>query len=96
MEALKKFYSNYLFVVAFLVLVLTVQMTLGKRVTFYFLMLVLLSMLVVNADTFAELVNMTLGGNKKFGTFGFGTISDGYTGGVSAGGASHSTNRGSF
>lgn len=49
------------FIVAFMVFTLFFNMMLGKRATEYFLMLVLASMVVVNADKFTRLTTK-LGG----------------------------------
>lgn len=58
---IKTIYENMTFIVAFMVFTLFFNMMLGKRATEYFLMLVLASMVVVNADKFTRLTTK-LGG----------------------------------
>lgn len=49
---MKNFYNSFSFIVAFMILLLLFNMTLGSKFVEYFLMLVLASMVVVNADKF--------------------------------------------
>jgi hypothetical protein len=50
------FTKKFGFVIAFLIGTALVQMTFGEKVTFYFLLLVLFSMLINNSDKFSNLL----------------------------------------
>lgn len=47
---MQNFYNSFTFIIAFMILVLVFQMTLGSKFVEYFLLLVLASMVVMNAD----------------------------------------------
>ena len=52
---MKSFYNSFTFILTFMILVLIFQMILGDKFTEYFLLLVLASMIVMNADKFSEI-----------------------------------------
>ena len=52
MDTLKSFYEDTTFIVSFLVMVIVIQMTLGKKFTDWFLILVLFSIIIINSDKF--------------------------------------------
>lgn len=52
---MQKFYSSFTFMLAFMILTLIMNMTMGAKPTEYFLLLVLLSMCVMNSDKIANL-----------------------------------------
>lgn len=60
---MKDFYKKFTFIMAFLVATLIISMSFGGKVTEYFLLLVLASMVVMNTDKFAEITG-NLGGVK--------------------------------
>ena len=47
---MQNFYNSFSFIIAFMILVLVFEMTLGSKFVHWFLMLVLASMVVINAD----------------------------------------------
>lgn len=49
---MKNFYNSFSFIIAFMILLLLFNMVFGGKFVEYFLMLVLASMIVVNADKF--------------------------------------------
>ena len=49
---MKNFYNSFSFIIAFMILLLLFNMVFGGKFVEYFLMLVLASMVVVNADKF--------------------------------------------
>lgn len=59
---MQKFYSSFTFMLAFMILTLIMNMTLGVKPTEYFLLLVLLSMCIMNSDKIANLAGK-IGGN---------------------------------
>lgn len=52
---MEKFYNSFTFIIAFMILVLILQMTMGSKFIEYFLLLVLASMVVMNAEKFATI-----------------------------------------
>ena len=51
---MKNFYNSFTFILTFMILVLIFQMIFGTKFVEVFLLLVLASMVVVNADKFSE------------------------------------------
>ena len=47
---MKSFYDSFTFIISFMILVLVFNMLFGSKFTEWFLLLVMLSMVVVNAD----------------------------------------------
>ena len=47
---MKNFYNSFSFIISFMLIVLVFQMIMGSKFIEYFLLLVLASMVVVNAD----------------------------------------------
>ena len=63
---MKQFYNSFTFILAFLIATLTINMTFGKKFTEYFLLLVLLSMIFLNSDKFANITkNLSNGATDK-------------------------------
>lgn len=58
---MNKFYSSFTFMLGFMIIVLIFNMAFGSKFTEYFLLLVLLSMVVTNADK----VSAALGADKE-------------------------------
>lgn len=54
---MKKFYSDFGFVISFMILALVIEISMGDKAQWYFLLLVLASMIVVNADDFNAFVD---------------------------------------
>ena len=54
---MKNFYNSFSFIIAFMILLLLFNMVFGGKFVEYFLMLVLASMVVVNADKFNSVFN---------------------------------------
>lgn len=54
---MKNFYNSFSFIIAFMILLLLFNMVFGGKFVEYFLMLVLASMIVVNADKFNSVFN---------------------------------------
>lgn len=54
---MKNFYNSFSFIIAFMILLLLFNMIFGGKFVEYFLMLVLASMVVVNADKFNSVFN---------------------------------------
>lgn len=54
---MKTFYQDFGFVIAFMILSLIIEMSMGEKAQWYFLLLVLASMIVVNADDFNKFVD---------------------------------------
>lgn len=52
---MKNFYNSFTFIISFMILVLVFQMVLGSKFVEWFLLLVLASMVVVNADKFSKI-----------------------------------------
>ena len=52
---MQNFYQSFTFIISFMVLVIIFNMMLGSKFTEYFLLLVLLSMVVLNADKFSSI-----------------------------------------
>ena len=55
------FYNSFTFIIVFMIAVLIMNMSFGKKFTEYFLLLVLLSMVMMNTDKFKNIVGK-LGG----------------------------------
>lgn len=56
MEQIKNFFNSFTFLIGFMILCIFMQMLLGKQVLYKFLWLVLLGMIVVNVDTFNNIL----------------------------------------
>ena len=56
MDNLKGFYEDTSFILAFLVLLLVIQATLGDSFTRWFLLLILFSMIMINSDKFITFI----------------------------------------
>jgi hypothetical protein len=56
MEKLQAFYEDSGFIIAFLVLILIIQMTMSDKIAVMFLFLVLASMIMFNAGAFTSLL----------------------------------------
>lgn len=54
---MQNFYNSFSFIIAFMILLLLFNMIFGGKFVEYFLMLVLASMVVVNADKFSSVFN---------------------------------------
>lgn len=54
---MQNFYNSFSFIIAFMILLLLFNMVFGGKFVEYFLMLVLASMIVVNADKFNSVFN---------------------------------------
>lgn len=54
---MKNFYNSFSFIIAFMILLLLFNMLFGGKFVEYFLMLVLASMVVVNAEKFNSVFN---------------------------------------
>lgn len=54
---MQNFYNSFSFIIAFMILLLLFNMIFGGKFVEYFLMLVLASMVVVNADKFNSVFN---------------------------------------
>lgn len=54
---MQNFYNSFSFIIAFMILLLLFNMLFGGKFVEYFLMLVLASMVVVNADKFSSVFN---------------------------------------
>lgn len=54
---MKNFYNSFSFIIAFMILLLLFNLLFGGKFVEYFLMLVLASMVVVNADKFNSVFN---------------------------------------
>ena len=56
MEQIKNFFHSFTFLIGFMILCIFMQMLLGKQVLYKFLWLVLAGMIVVNVDTFNNIL----------------------------------------
>lgn len=54
---MQTFYKDFGFVIAFMILTLVIEMSMGEKAQLYFLLLVLFSMIVINADDFNKFVD---------------------------------------
>ena len=54
---MQNFYNSFSFIIAFMILLLLFNMVFGGKFVEYFLMLILASMVVVNADKFNSVFN---------------------------------------
>lgn len=54
---MQNFYNSFSFIIAFMILLLLFNMVFGGKFVEYFLMLVLASMVVVNAEKFKSVFN---------------------------------------
>ena len=57
MDKIKEFYQSFGFVVLFMLMVIIISATMGQKFLSRFLMLVLTSQIIFNADTFIGLLN---------------------------------------
>ena len=57
---MQKFYSNFTFMLGFMIATLILNMAFGAKFTEMFLLLVLLSMVVMNADTLTAAMGGTI------------------------------------
>ena len=62
---MKDFYNSYTFILSFLALELAISMMFGEKFTEAFLWLVLLSMVLINSQTFIDFFNNTFFEVKK-------------------------------
>jgi hypothetical protein len=54
MDTLKNLYQDTGFIIAFMVMIIVIEITLGNKITNKFLYLVLFSMIVLNSDKFTS------------------------------------------
>ena len=56
---MKDFYKSYTFILSFMGLEIAISMLFGEQFTLWFLYLVLLSMILLNSETFVNFFNNT-------------------------------------
>ena len=56
---MKQFYNDFTFIIGFMVLTLIVEMSMGEKAEWYWLLLVLISMVLVNVDDLTSWVDDT-------------------------------------
>lgn len=54
---MKQFYKDFGFIIGFLIMSLIIEMAFGEKVQFYFLILVLFSMVILNSTNFVSFVD---------------------------------------